>query len=213
MNGLVEKFLSAEERSAVEESIRAAEKRTSGEIVVMVVPSSHHYPLANVLGGALFGLMVAVLVCLVAGVDSMWYFLGFFLPFFALGNEAIRRSYTLKRLFVRSSDMAEEVEEAAVSSFYSKEVYDTEGHNGVLIYISLFEHRAWVLADKGLHAKVDPAAWREVADLIVDGIREKTQAETLCRAINRCGDMLARHFPPQQGGRNELDDTLIMGNR
>lgn len=213
MNGPVEKFLSAEERSAVEESIRAAEKRTSGEIVVMIVPSSYHYPLANVLGGALFGLVVAVLACLAAGVDSMWYFLGFFLPSFVLGNEAIRRSYTLKRFFVRSSDMAEEVEEAAISSFYRKEIYDTEEHTGVLIYISLFEHRVWVIGDKGIDRRVEPAAWSEVADLIVGGIRKKTQAEALCRAVERCGDMLARHFPPRPGDRNELDDTLIMGNR
>ena len=211
MRDSVEKFLSRKEREAVEERIRAAEARTAGEIVVMVVPSSYHYPLANVLGGALFGLVFAIILSLASGWETMWHFLGFFLVSFALGNEAIKRSFFLKRFFVTASDMEEEVKEAAVGSFYKKEIYDTVDHTGILIYVSLFEHRVWVLADKGINARVDAALWKEIAALVVEGVRQKRAADALAEAVDRCGDILAEHFPRKPDDRNELDDRLIVG--
>ncbi len=211
MRDRVEKVLSREQRAAVEKRIRAAETRTAGEIVVMVVPSSYHYPLANVLGGALFGLVFAIIVSLVTGLGTMWHFLGFFLVSFALGNEAIKRSFFLKRFFVTASDMEEEVKEAAVGSFYKKEIYNTVDHTGILIYVSLFEHRVWVLADKGINARVEAALWEEIAALVVAGVREKRAADALAEAVDRCGDILAEHFPRKPDDRNELDDRLIVG--
>lgn len=212
MKNLVDKFLSEEDKSTIEATVRKAEKRTAGEIVVMVVASSHHYPLANILGGMLFGIVAGVSAALVTGLVTMWYFLGFFVPSFVLCNEVIKRSFFLKRLFVTASDMEEEVEEAAVASFYKKEIYDTRDHTGILIYISLFEHRVWVLGDKGIDKKVDRTVWREITGMITDGIKEKRQVFSICQAVDRCGDILEEHFPAEENNSNELDDSVIIGH-
>lgn len=212
MKDIVEKFLSEEDKSTIEVKVREAEKRTVGEIVVMVVPSSHHYPLANILGGMLFGVVAGVLAALLTGLETMWHFMGFFALSFVLFNEVIKRSYFLKRLFVTGSDMEEEVEEAAISSFYKKEVYDTRNHTGILIYISLFEHRVWVLGDKGINKKVEASVWDEITNMITDGIREKRQVSAICQAVDRCGNILEEYFPAGPDNLNELEDSVIIGH-
>ena len=212
MKDLVEKFLSEEDKAAIEAKVREAEKRTIGEIVVMVVPFSYHYPLANILGGMLFGVVAGVSVALITGLDTMWHFLGFFVLSFVLGNEVIKRSFFLKRFFVTGSDMEEEVEEAAIASFYKKEIYDTRDHTGILIYISLFEHRVWVLGDKGINEKVGKSVWQEISGLITAGIRQKRQVSAICQAVERCGDILEKYFPAEQDNTNELDDSVIVGH-
>ncbi|MCG8344271.1 MAG: hypothetical protein MI685_03790 [Chlorobiales bacterium] len=212
MQDLVRKFLSEDDRALIAEKIREAEKRTEGEIVIMVVSSSHHYPLAGIMGGILFGVAGGVSAALLTGLETMWYFLGFFLLFFALSNELIKRLFPLKRLFVSRSDMEEEVEEAAIGSFYKKEVYNTKNHTGILIYISLFEHLVWVLGDKGINSRVDRSAWKEITSMITDGIKEKKQVSAICRAIDLCGDVLERYFPAGPDNRNELGDSVIIGH-
>lgn len=212
MKNLVEKFLSDEDKSAIEATVREAEKRTAGEIVVMVVASSHHYPLANILGGMLFGVAGGISTALITGLTTMWHFLGFFALSFVLCNEVIKRSFFLKRFFVTGSDMEEEVEEAAIASFYKKEIYDTRDHTGILIYISLFEHRVWVLGDKGIDKMVDKMVWREITGMITDGIREKRQVSAICQAVGRCGDILEKYFPAKEDDSNELGDAVIIGH-
>jgi len=212
MNDPVSTFISDEDTVLIEEAVRAAEKRTAGEIVVMVVASSDNYPLANILGGLVFGFLLSISISLATDMQSMWNFLGFFLPSFVLCNEIIRRNPSLKRLFVTASDMGDEVEDAAFSAFYKKEVWNTRNHTGILIFISLFEHRVWVLGDKGINAKVNPSVWREITDGIVAGIRGKSQVSALCDAIDRCGAILEGHFPPGKDNPDELDNSVIRGH-
>jgi putative membrane protein len=212
MSDLVGKFLSEDDKATIETKVRETEKRTAGEIVVMVVSSSHHYPLANILGGMLFGVIAGVTVSLVTGLGTMWHFLGFFVLAFVLSNEVIKRSFFLKRLFVAGSDMDEEVEEAAIGSFYKKEIYNTRNHTGILIYISLFEHRVWVFGDKGIDASVDKSVWQEITGMITAGIKDKRQVSAICRAVERCGDILEKHFPAEPDNSNELGDSVIIGH-
>lgn len=209
MSDLVEKFFTPGDRKRIEEAVREAEEQTAGEIVVMAVSSSHHYPAANLVGGMSTGYLLALAAALFSGRDHMWDFTLFFVLFFILCNELIRRSWTLKRLFVRRSDMAEEVEEGALKSFYSKAVFDTVDHTGILIYISLFEHRVRIVADKGISAVVEQREWDDIVQHIVSGIREKRQAPAVVEAVRRCGAVLQRHVPARPGDRNELDDRMI----
>ena len=212
MKDLVGKFLSEDDKTTIEKKVRETEKRTAGEIVVMVVSSSHHYPLANILGGMLFGVVAGVSAALVTGLDTMWHFLGFFVLAFVLSNEVIKKSFFLKRMFVSGSDMGEEVEEAAIGSFYKKGIYNTRNHTGILIYISLFEHRVWVLGDKGVNAKVDKSVWQEITAMITAGIKEKRQVSVICQAVERCGGILEKYFPAEPDDSNELGDSVIIGH-
>jgi len=211
MSELAEKFLTSAERQHIEARIAEAEKRTSGEIVVKVVSSSYHYPLAAMLGSSLLALLLGIAVSLFTHNDGMWFFLSIFSIVFIVLHELLKRVYVLRRPFVTKSDMKEEVEEAAIQSFYRRNINHTVDHTGILIYISLFEHRVRVVADKGINEKVAQEVWQELVNLIITGIKSKTQANAIAAAVDRCADILATHFPLKAGDRNELSNAVIIG--
>ncbi len=211
MSDAAEKFLTAGERLQIEARIAEAEKRTSGEIVVMVVPSSYHYPLASMTGSSLLAVLLGIAVALLAGRESMWFFLEVFGFSFIVLHELIKRIPFLKRFFVTASDMKEEVEEAAIQSFYHRNINLTVDHTGILIYISLFEHNVRVIADQGINAKVNTELWQEIVDTIVRGIKSKGQAAAIATAVDRCAEILALHFPIKANDRNELGNEVIIG--
>jgi putative membrane protein len=177
----------------------------------MAVSSSGNYPHANLAGSLIAGMLLAIPAAMLVGKESMWVFLGFFGLFFMVLNETIRRSLALKRLFLSAADMTESVEEAAIRSFFERKVHETADHTGILIYISLLEHKVRVLADSGINARVDEKLWHDLVVMIIDGIREKRQAEAICNAVDRCGSILRQHFPKKSNDRNELGDAMIMG--
>lgn len=213
MTDPAEKFLTGPERLRIEERIAEAEKCTSGEIVVMVVPSSYHYPFASLLGSSFLAILLGIAVTLLAGKESMWFFLPVFGISFMILHELTKRILFLKRLFVSKSDMKEEVEEAAIKAFYFRNINQTADHTGILLYISLFERKVRVIADKGINGKVDQEVWQEIVDTIVRGIRSKEPAGAIVAAVDRCGEILAGYFPLKADDRNELGNSLIIGRQ
>jgi putative membrane protein len=211
MKDPAEKFLTSEGRRQIEARVAEAEKRTSGEIVVMVVPSSYHYPLASVLGTLFLSLLLGIAVTFFWGSESLWIFLSVFGLSFILLHELIKRTPLLKRLFVTRSDMRAEVDEAAITSFYHRNINDTVDHTGILIFISLYERKVRVVADKGINAKVDQSVWQEIVDIIIRGIHNRQQASAIASAVDRCGDILSSHFPIKADDRNELSNEVIIG--
>ncbi len=211
MRGPAEKFFTPAERLQIETRIAEAEKRTSGEIVVQVVSSSYHYPLAAMLGSSLLAILFGIVVALVANNESMWFFLAMFSMLFIVLHELFKRLHFLRRYFVTASDMQEEVEEAAIHSFYRRNINNTVDHTGILIYISLFERKVRVVADQGINAKVAKEVWQEIVAIIVGGIRGKEHCKAIASAVDRCADILSTHFPLKQGDRNELPNEVIIG--
>lgn len=211
MSDSAEKFLTVAERLQIEARIAEAEKRTSGEIVVMVVPSSYHYPLASMLGSSLLAILLGVAASLLYGNENMWFFLAVFGLLFMVFHEFIKRVNIIKRLFVTASDMKGEVEEAAIQSFYQRKINHTVEHTGLLIYISLFERKVRVVADQGISSKVAREIWQEIVNTIVRGIRGKEHGKAIAAAVDQCAEILASHFPVKAGNYNELSNEVIIG--
>ncbi|MCG6908605.1 MAG: TPM domain-containing protein [Deltaproteobacteria bacterium] len=215
MKSVAEKFLSAEERGRIEEAVGEAEKKTAGEIVPMVVPASYHYPLADILGGVFLALPVSILLTyllggmLWAGSSNMWVFMGVFCVVFIVFHQVVQRVLPLKRIFVSKREIDEEVEEAAITAFFTRGLYRTRDETGILIFISVFERKVWVLADRGINAKVSPGRWDTVVARIVDGIKGGRQAEAICEAVKEVGGELAEHFPVKDDDENELDNLIV----
>lgn len=215
MKNLAEKFLSADECERIQAAVKAAEEKTAGEIVPMVVPASYHYPLADVLGGAALALPTSILLSyllggmLWAGSANMWIFMGVFCVVFIGFHRVVQRVLPLKRVFISDREVDEEVQEAALTEFFKQGLYRTRDETGILIFISVFEHRVWVLADRGIDAKVAPDQWDTVVAHIVDGIKKGRQADAICEAVAEVGGILATHFPVRDDDVDELDNLIV----
>jgi len=217
MKFLMQRFLSEADRNKIEGCVREAESRTRGEIVVMVAPASYHYPVAGLLGAAAFALPVAVALTpplgglVWTGPFNLWVFLTVMIPLFAAFHEVVKRIPVLKRCFVHAREMEQEVREAAHTEFFRKGLHRTREETGVLIYVSAFERRVWVLGDRGIAAKIPEEQWQAAAAMIVQAIRAGRPAEGICRAVAEVGRILQEKFPVGPDNPDELKNLIIEG--
>ena len=215
MKDLAKQFLSDSERDRVTAAVRDAEKLTAGEIVVMVVSASYHYPMADVIGAVLFALPLALIgTALVGewlwiGPQNMWLFLGFLTVLFIIFHEIVKRVPGLKRRLISRREIDEEVEEATVAAFFNQGLYRTRDETGVLVFISVFEQKVWILSDRGIDARVGEGQWEEIVSAIIEGIKQGRQADSICEAVAQIGEILATHFPVKSDDTDELKNLII----
>jgi putative membrane protein len=171
--------------------------------------------MAGLLGSATISLPVAVVLTRTvgplvwAGPHDLWVFLGILFPLFFLFREIVMRLPRLKRFFVSEKEMDLEVREAATICFFSKGLHRTREETGILIYLSVFEGKVWVLGDRGVNAAVPPGFWQEVVDQVVTGIKEGRPAAAICAAVGRIRGVLAEKFPAAPGDTNELQNLIV----
>ncbi len=196
-------------------TVTTAEKRTSGEIVPMIVHSSiatGHVPLvAFLLFLAIFWGLLPFLVSMGAlPVDYWgWAEVGVIAIAAALAWPLSKLDW-FKRALTTGEDQAIAVGRRAQLEFYQSEIKATENKTGVLIFVSLLEHRAVVLADKAIAQKLPAETWNKIVELIIDETKKNDFTTGMCRAIEEVGEILAREFPIQVGDRNELADRLVI---
>jgi putative membrane protein len=234
MNGKrSERFFSEEDNARIRSAIKAAEEGTSGEIVAMVADRSDSYREAETLGAVLTAALCAFLVeisfrliplwlpasdwghgggvgaeLLLHGV-SVWTYVPLVFLLFFPARYLLRKFETLKLSFVGRKRIDEAVRERAVRAFYEKGLYKTRDETGILIFLSLLEHKVWILGDRGIDARISHDIWKSLARDLSRGMREKRACEALCSAISACGAELARHFPRRPDDTNELADDVI----
>lgn len=94
----------------------------------------------------------------------------------------------------------------ALEVFSLLRVWDTEENNGVLIYLLLADRAAEIVVDRGIHAKVEAAEWRHVCRRMEGAFARGEFEDGVVSGIAEVSRVLARHFPPRPGDRNELPD-------
>ena len=215
MKDLTQRFLSASDRARIDACIREAELKTRGEIVVLVAHASYAYPMAGLLGAAAFSIPLSVVVTrllgelLWIGPSNLWLYLGVWVPLFILCREVVFRFPALHRLFIHEKEMEAEVREAAVLNYYHRGLYRTQEETGVLLYVSVFERRVWVLGDRGINARIPEGFWADIVEGTVQGIREGRPVDAICHAVGRIALVLEEQFPVRSGDRDELENLII----
>jgi putative membrane protein len=97
---------------------------------------------------------------------------------------------------------------AAAEQFFTLGMTRTRNRAGVLIFVSMAEHYARIIADDGLTGKITEVEWRTIIDEMVGRLRDGQVNEAFILAVNHTGELLARAAPPDGGG-NDLPDRLI----
>lgn len=202
-------FFTGEEKKKIEETVQSVECCTIGEVAVMVIYSSDEYREAAVLGCILLGSGISLLLSEIFLEASLNYFILLSFVFFPLMWLIFNYLPELKTSFVGRRRLEEAVRERAVRGFYEKGLYKTKANTGVLFFISLLEHKVWVLADKGIYEKIDQQTLNTYALTISKGIKEDRACDALCQAIKDAGDILGKHFPLTPGDTNELSDQVM----
>jgi putative membrane protein len=211
----------------VSEAVSAAESATSGEIVAVLAERSDGYT------------DVALLWAAGAAFTAMSVFAAFPVPFLELwdaliggwGHEwttgelasmvialglvkflavmLVQQWEPLKFVLIPAPTKTIRVHNQAVRQFKVGAERRTTGRTGVLIYLSMREHRAEIVADESIAALVPAEVWGEAMGDMLAEIRKGHVAEGLAAGIRDVGFVLAAHFPRGAEDVNELPDRLI----
>jgi uncharacterized membrane protein len=97
----------------------------------------------------------------------------------------------------------------AIEVFSQLGVWDTEDNNGVLIYLLLAERDVEIVADRGINAVVGAQDWEAICRAMEAALRRREFEPAVLGAIEAVTRLLARHFPPRAGDRNELANRPV----
>lgn len=203
------KFFSEEEMAKIQETTRSVEKGTIGEVAVMVVDSSDRYMEAEVLGGMLAGSLLSLILTVSYFHFSIWAYIPLSFLLFFPSWFLFNKFPSLKTAFIGLKRKERAVMERAVRAFYEKGLYKTRKNTAVLFFLSLLEHKVWVLADSGIYEKIDQETLNRFAKKVSQGIRAGRACDALCDAVKEAGELLARHFPVTPGDIDELSNEVM----
>ncbi len=224
--------VSAQDHERITAAIRAAESKTSGEIFAAVAYQSDDYFFVSSFMAALWALLLgaflaimftwgapmewfagqasgwdnvetdsAVLTPLTLALAQIFSFLAFiilFRIFPVLGFWFVPRSIANRRA---SSN--------AVRQFLAHGTHTTQNRSGILLFMSLAERYAEVVADSGISEKVSQDQWDDMVRTLTEHAAKGDVAGGFIDAVEQAGTLLAQHFPPIEGDKNELDDRLV----
>lgn len=200
--------ISAKDRERISNAIRAAETKTSGEIVCVLAQASSNTTTLSVLLAALGALALPwVLVMLTA------------MPVYRILSLQIIAFMILMGAFcwtpVRTALMPRRLRRAAahrvaMEQFQARGIARKDDRTGVLIFVSLAERYARIIADDGIAARVPQAQWQAAVDVLIVHMRGGRIAEGFIAAIAICGDELAKNFPPIEGRHRQLRDRIYL---
>ena len=199
--------ISDEDRAAIAAAIRTAEQNTSGQIVCVLMRSASEYFYVPVLWAALFGLVSPWPLIVLTEWSIQWVFLAQ-IAVFAVALVILSWPPLRVALVPRAVRRAR-AHRAAVEQFFARGLTRTRERTGVLIFVSLAERYARIIADEGIASKVSNRDWQLAVDALTAHMRDGRIAQALVAAIQQCGAVLADHAPPTGTG-NELPDRIYV---
>jgi putative membrane protein len=197
---------------AIRRATTSAEHSTSGEIVPYVVERIDDHAEARWRASTIGALVAALAAGVAHAVVGYWsghgvawitlpVLVGAGLGYLIGGIPPVaRRLMPADALDVMARRRAE-------AAFLEEEVWRTRDRTGILIFLALYEHRAVILADEGIHRAVPAGLWQELVAELVNGVAAGEAARALERTVRRCGEVLAAHRVERRpDDRDELDD-------
>jgi putative membrane protein len=198
--------MSPEDRARIASAIAALEARTTGEIVCVFAEQSADSGALPILLAALGALALPWLLVAVTALPVLtilsWQILAFVALALLLGLPRVRVALIPRRA---RRAMAFRV---ATEQFFTRAISRKRDRSGILIFVSLAEHYARIIADDGIAARVPQAQWQGAVDALIAHAREGRVADGFVAAIDICAEVLAEQFPRTEGSPNELPDRI-----
>ena len=219
--------LSDEDHAKVSAAIAAAESHSDGEIIAVATPISDPYHDVALHWAVLALIAVLAWAAICPSCLEWWLnlFLGSWRP-----ETTIRELLTflmilavlkftvvllilkympLRLLLTPSATKERRVRRRAIATFKAGAERRTVGRTGVLIYLSMAERRAEIVADDAITKVTTPETWGEAMAALRVEVKAGRPADGIVAAVEQVGKVLAEHFPRSSTDTNEIPDKLI----
>lgn len=219
--------LSAAQHQRVSEAVARAEAGTAGEIVTVLADRSDGYSDVALAWSALATLLVLAAMAVFPdnslSLAEQWqggwvhdwsprqiFTLASLVAAIAFGAMVLLQTIAALRFaLIPSPIKTRRVHDRALHTFRVSAEQRTTGRTGILIYLSMREHRAEVLADAAIASKVEADVWVDALEAMLEQVKRDDIAGGMCAAVERIGVVLAQHLPRAADDVNELPDRLI----
>ncbi len=181
------------------------EKYTSAELVIVVRARSGHYAHADYLCGAILALLGLVFLLFSPVVFNQYWVVIDVVLLFVLGAYVSSKTEAIRRLLTTRKLRASVARTGAAAMFYEAGIANTNAEMGVLVYVSLFERRLELIADRGVLQAVPSQEWNECLFALHQAGRDP-ELEGMLKAIRLLGALLAAYIPASDDNPNELPD-------
>jgi putative membrane protein len=200
--------VSEQDRARIASAIRAAEARTSGEIVCVLARTSSDATALPVLLAALVALALPWLLVALTAM-SVQRILVLQVAAFVVLAVVLCLSRVRVALVPRAA-RRHVAHRAAMEQFTMRGIARKKERTGILIFVSLAERYARIIADEGIAGRVPQAEWQNAVNALVAHTRDGRIADGFVAAIDTCGNVLAAHFPRTEMSRDELPDRIYL---
>jgi putative membrane protein len=200
-------MISEADNRRIVEAIRAAEEKTAGEIFCVIAHACGEYRLVPIAWAALVALAIPLPLIYFtiwpAGIIYLLQLATFIVVALVLSLPMIRFRIVPKRRLWGDAHAE------AMHQFLAHGIHLTEQRTGVLIFASVAERYAEIVADSGINAKVQPEVWSKAIAAMISAIKAGRPGDGFVAAIELCGAELARHFPPGTLNPDELPNKVV----
>jgi len=210
----------------VTRAVTAAEARSDAEIATIVAERSDNYndvpliwaALAALLALAVYAAFPDFYLGLLDRISGGWHVwtmrewlttLVFATTIKFLATRYIVGWWPLRMVFTPGKTKTRRVRNRAVALFKASTERRTRSRTGVLIYLSLAEHRAEIIGDEAIVANVKPEAWGEAMALLIDELKQGRPGQGMAAAVEAIGAVLAEHFPRTGTDPDEMPNRMI----
>ncbi len=219
--------LSDADHAKVSAAIAEAEARSDGEILTIVAPSSDSYHDVALHWALLVLIAVLAISAWKPGLLHFWHgvvvggwrlepttgellvvLLVLAVAKFATALLLLRWS-RLRLVLTPAATKSRRVRRKAIELFKAAAERRTVGRTGVLIYLSMAEHRAEIVADEAIAKVTQPETWGDAMEALLVEVKQGRVADGMVAAVREVGKVVAEHFPRSAHDTNEIPDKLI----
>lgn len=204
-------MISNTDRDQIKELIMEGEKKTSSEMVPMIVRTSDNYPAAHFRGAIIVSFIFSLALyfsplSIINPIYFIWIqipglILGYFLgsiPFFT-------------RLLITKQEIEYEVTQRAIEAFFEHNLHTTKKHNGVLIFISILERKIKIITDVGVRTAINQSIWDQIIGDFTSKVQKGLFVEALKNTIVATSNVLETYFPNDGTEKSdELRNDIII---
>ena len=219
--------LSEGDHEKVSRAVAAAESKSDGEIVTIVTDLSDSYHDVALHWAVLVLLATLAIFAAFPAVLHFWFdtIFGGWRPEPTLGELItlllvlgvakftvallLLKYMPLRLALTPRATKGRRVRRRAIALFKTGAERRTIGRTGILIYLSMGEHRAEIVADEAITKVTTPETWGEAMAALLAEVRAGRPADGIVAAVERVGAVLAEHFPRSSADTNEIPDKLI----
>lgn len=209
----INKYLSSDEIKKIEDSIVQVEHTTLGEIVPVIVRRSSavgHVPLVLTLGLTLMIILADLPFSHWLWIRPWVYLWPVLLIMIYFFSQFLAKSLWIQKVFVSENDEMNQVHQRAQFEFYANKLHNTQDRTGILIFVSVMEKKAVILADEGISKKLPAETWNNILQELGKYLHDGKWSEGFVHAIEKCGDHLKTHFPIAEINNNEIKNHLVV---